>query len=239
MNPRVFVSRPSILSGEQEANAAYWSRTLAALGFDPFRLASLPSSDSPWPELRTALEGADGAVVLGLRQLRVDVGCWRPGTNVSERPRTWWSTPWTQLEAGMAMMARVPTLVLKEPGVTEGAFESHVWTGGLYGADVRASPDDSSIMGWVGAVRARARARREADVLGNAREVVGTVTEVLWIETAPGGATSMPKSRWDNRGQLGKDRISGMRVAPKRKLLTKKAPPDDAGRPGRHERTQS
>ena len=70
--------------------------------------------------VRVAIRQCDGMVVFGFRQLQIDAGVWRPATPDEAPVRGWWSTPRTQIEAGMAIMSEKPTLVLGERGVTEG-----------------------------------------------------------------------------------------------------------------------
>jgi hypothetical protein len=101
------------------------------------------------------MDMAEGAVVLGMRQLRVDTGVWRAGTVEAAPARKWWPTPWNQLEAGMAITAGIPTLILREEGVTGGVFDQHMWTGNVYGADFDDLPDHLSVRRWVDAVLAR------------------------------------------------------------------------------------
>jgi hypothetical protein len=155
MTPRVFVSRPSVMTMEQAEAAERWEYMLGSIGLEMLTLSDCPSERSPWHELRMKLSLARGALILGMRQLRVDTGCWRPGTAQSTSPWKWWTTPWNQLEAGMAIMLDLPVLALCEKGVDGGILDAQLWDQGVFGADLDGSLDDHSVRRWVAAVRAR------------------------------------------------------------------------------------
>jgi hypothetical protein len=155
MTPRIFLSRPSLISPEQEMAAGRWSRSLQRMGME--QIAPLPGyvGGTLWATLRRNLEAADGALILGLRQLRIDEGCWRPDTVAPADPAKWWPTPWNHVEAGMAIMAGLPLLAIREDGVAGGIFDSCEWTHGIYGADLDSPATEPSVMAWAGDVFAR------------------------------------------------------------------------------------
>jgi hypothetical protein len=158
---RVFVSRPNALTLEQTVVAERWDCTLRSMGLETLMVSGCQSGRSLWQELRLKLSSATGVVILGMRQLRVDSGCWRPGTTESMSPRRWWTTPWNQLEAGMGIMLELPVLVLRERGVGGGILDAHMWDNGLYGAELDGPADDPSVRRWAAAVRARSAGDRE------------------------------------------------------------------------------
>jgi hypothetical protein len=158
----VFVSRPALLSRGQDARLRQWLRRLESLGLDPFTLDRDSYDMPPWDQMRTAIGGADGLLILGFRQLHVREGVWRPGTIESRTAADWWGTPWNHIEAGFGLMARVPVLVAHEAGVTEGIFCRDAWGGDLFGVRLEAadavdlSSDDTSgavVTAWAQAVR--------------------------------------------------------------------------------------
>jgi hypothetical protein len=148
----VFVSRPSVLTREQAEVADRWEGTLGSMGLEMLTLTDCPAGRSLWDELRLKLGLARGAVIFGMRQLRVDDGCWRPGTAESTNPWKWWTTPWNQLEAGMAIMLGLPVLALREDGVDGGIFDPTMWGNGVFGADLEGSMDDHPVTSWLAAV---------------------------------------------------------------------------------------
>lgn len=167
MTPRVFVSRPAVVSREQEARLRQWLRRLESLGLNPFVLDRGSYDVPPWDQIRTAIARADGLLILGFRQLHVQEGVWRPGTVESGDAADWWGTPWNHIEAGFGLMARMPVLVAHEAGVTEGIFCRETWGGDLFGVRLEAAdPVDRSTDDTSGAVvTAWARAVREAYAL--------------------------------------------------------------------------
>lgn len=160
MTPRVFVSRPAALTEEQDLRYRSWLGNLAALGFEPATLDRASYETVPWEQLRTLVREADGSLILGFRQLRVDGGLWRPGTAESGVAARWWGTPWSQIEAGLALMAGLPVLVAPEDGVIEGVFRPDTWGGTLFGVSEESAPgaSDAAVTEWAQAVNDHASA---------------------------------------------------------------------------------
>jgi hypothetical protein len=153
----VFVSRPAVLTSDQETLYHQWLDGLAALGFAPVTIPRADYAAPPWRQLRQAVTRASGALVLGFRQVIVDGGCRRSEPSEQTAAVGSYATAWNQLEAGLAVMARLPVLVVPEDDVKEGAFAPEVWGNGVYGArmDVWTAGDgtrDQSIRAWAMAV---------------------------------------------------------------------------------------
>ena len=123
--PHVFVSRPSVLTASQEAMWRLVEDTLKRSGAE---IVTLARSDYPpvgvLADVRRAMADCNGMVVLGVRQLVILAGSWRPGTP-EERPADGraLSTPWNQVEAGVAAALGLPVFVAREPGVVGGVFD--------------------------------------------------------------------------------------------------------------------
>jgi hypothetical protein len=131
--PRVFVSSPATLTDTQ---AIAQSTVLDELGQREMRTVRLQRSQyapTPWNQLRTAVAHSDGAVVFGFRQLHIETGEWRPETGETRSGDGWHATSWSQIEAGLAIMASLPVLVTADPEVTEGVFAPDVWGENLFG----------------------------------------------------------------------------------------------------------
>ena len=156
MTARAFVSRPTTLTPEQEATCGEWLGAIRALGVEPVDVARADYERSPWRQLSDAIRSADGALILGFRQLEVLDGRWRPGTHEASRPEQWWATPWNGLEAGLAIMAGKPVLVAADDGVCEGIFAPEVWGSGVYGLSLGAAldPIPPQLEAWADAVHA-------------------------------------------------------------------------------------
>jgi hypothetical protein len=167
MTPRIFLSRPSLMSPEQEMAVGRWSRSLHRMGMEQIAPLLGSEGDALWATLRRKLEFADGALILGLRQLRIDEGCWRPDTVAPADPAKWWPTPWNHVEAGMAIMAGLPLLAIRESGVAGGVFESSECTDGIFGADLDSPASDPIVMAWASDVFARHRERIKRGSVAN------------------------------------------------------------------------
>ena len=172
VTPRVFVSRPAVLSRGQNAHLQEWLRQLELLKFDSVTLDRASYDVPPWDQIRGAIKGADGLLILGFRQLHVSEGLWRPGTIESRDAALWWATPWNHIEAGLGLMAGVPVLVAREAGVTEGVFSRDAWGGHLFGVRLEANLEatsviapssagtsDAVVMAWARAVKDRVSSR--------------------------------------------------------------------------------
>ena len=157
MKRTVFVSAPTGLSSGQRLISGQWHQRLAGLGFDVLRLGREQYQSDPWRIVLEFIDAADGVLVLGFRQLVIDSAVWRPDTG--ERAAVddaSWTSPWLQIETGMALAAGLPVLVAAEAGVREGAFARNTWTGQLAGTSME-SPRPAVLDRWASTIRARAR----------------------------------------------------------------------------------
>ena len=162
LRPSVFVSRPSAVTRPQRELEKAWLTGLAGFGFAPMMLLRDDYASNPWAQLRHAVSAAQGALILGFRQLRVDRGEWRPDTLDAREVEGWLPTPWNHVEAGLAIMLGIPVLVVPEDGIVEGVFSSDTWGSGVHAATMDlwaspAAPADPSLRAWVLAVRRRAQ----------------------------------------------------------------------------------
>jgi len=157
----IFMSFASVRTPAQLAVAEKWINHFARL-----QMSVLPELREPsiqtLPTLKSRLLSADGAVVLGFRQLQVKKGSWRLGTVDERRASRWWATPWNHVEAGMAIMAGIPVLLLRDSGIHEGIFDPQLRGNRVYAADLDAPGDIEQVTAWVTAVRGYCAARMEA-----------------------------------------------------------------------------
>jgi hypothetical protein len=161
--PRVFVSRPAVVTSDQSDVEHAWLTGLTQLGFAAVVLQRKDYGSNPWNELREAISSTHGMLILGFRQVQLGHAEWRPGTSEEDEISGWLASPWNQIEAGLGAMADLPVLVAPEEGVTEGIFRSDTWRG-----EVRATPidlwasdsstEDASLQAWALAVHRRAAA---------------------------------------------------------------------------------
>jgi hypothetical protein len=149
----VFLSRPAALSEGQEQLFLSWSKCLSDLGFLLERLQRQQYTEVPWHQLRHIIEGVDGVVTFGFAQ-----SIQRAVRGRAEVATAGCTSPWTHIEAAMAVEARIPTLVIPEPGILDGVFDPSVWSGGLYGVRPGAAPSRDAVPEpWIAAVRLASR----------------------------------------------------------------------------------
>lgn len=122
---RVFISKPGVLDYQQQQFLDALLTRLEAEGINP---QTLERPDYPQfgaiGEVQRLMTDCAGAVILGFKQLEVRDGLWRPSTREEKEVKDqYFSTPWNQIEAGMAMMLGLPILVLCQPGVNGGIFD--------------------------------------------------------------------------------------------------------------------
>jgi hypothetical protein len=160
--PEVFISAPAIVTSEQRGVLFRWIKVLAVQGLDIVSLERRSYAQSPWEQLRGLMAQVDGVLVLGLPQLELTMATWRPGTDEETSVSGYWASPWMHLEAGMAIAAQLPLLVVSAKGVTEGVFSSKIWSGDVLGVDADAT-DSSTIGDFAVEVLAHAVRRRGAE----------------------------------------------------------------------------
>jgi hypothetical protein len=133
--------------------------------------ARVGSPDLLWKALLSNIRSADGAAVFAVRQLRVDSGRWRPGTIDSALPSTWWPSPWTYIEAGMAVAEGLPLLIVREDGVEGAILDPPLWGDGIYGTETSAISRALTVTDWVSAVLERVRFVRSRTILSSGTTV--------------------------------------------------------------------
>jgi hypothetical protein len=125
---RIFLSRPNVLDPGSRQSIELLRGLLEAQGMVGVELerGEYPKS-GVISEIRRRMTGCAGAVVFGFRQVEVLEGRLRPGTAAEERIQDLHMTsPWIQLEAGMAAMWGLPILLVSQPGVLGGIFDADV-----------------------------------------------------------------------------------------------------------------
>jgi hypothetical protein len=137
----IFVSRQWVLTDAQHATFRRWATALDQRGVV---LRTLPRDEyrrDPWPLLLARLRPADGVVVFGFRHA---------GPAGAVR-----ASPWTQIEAGLAIAADLPLLVLPERGVSDGVFDPATWGRRVLGSELTDLPDQGLLDVFIGTVGAQ------------------------------------------------------------------------------------
>ena len=154
MTPTIFLCEPSGLAGPQRLMSDHWHERLFGLGYDVEQIREADYEPDPWPNLKSCVRAAHGVVVLGFRQLYVSAGTWRLGAKFETDMAGTWSSPWLQIEVGVAVAEGLPLLVVPESGVREGVFAPETWTNALFGTSM-AAPDDGVVDSWARSVEER------------------------------------------------------------------------------------
>jgi hypothetical protein len=163
MGPTVLLSCPALLTNDQNKVLDLWTRDLGLGGLAIERLSRQRYAHEPWQQLRSEVNRIDGLVACGFRQLGVLTGHWRARTEEERDAMGWhWTTPWVQIEVGMAAMAGAPILAVPEPGVSEGIFSVDVWTGLVFGATMADGPRAPEVRRWRRQVEHRFSGRSRA-----------------------------------------------------------------------------
>jgi len=104
----------------------------------------------------------DGVVVLGFDQLEAPTTRWRAGTPEETAGAACWTSPWMQVEAGMAVATGLPVLVAADPSVREGVFDPEIHGDGVYGVGLGGPCFTGAAADlWHAAVMARWASRHE------------------------------------------------------------------------------
>jgi hypothetical protein len=112
-------------------------------------------------EVQRLIGDCVGGVVFGYSQLTVREGVWRGGTPEEKQIRdVGLSTPWNNVEAGMAVIQGLPLLILSQKGVDGGIFDvadgDQLYHAGV-DEDWRAPRFQNSFTTWCADVHERSR----------------------------------------------------------------------------------
>jgi len=160
---RVFISKPGYLSYQQQQCVASMIARLEAEGMSP---QTIERTDYPnfgvLSEVQRLMGDCAGAVIFGFKELEIKDGVWRAGTPDEKQIRgSCLSTPWNQIEAGMAVTLGLPMLVVCQRAVSGGVFDTRSGEHQVYKAFIEdgwnAATFTNSFAGWSADVRERGR----------------------------------------------------------------------------------
>jgi hypothetical protein len=143
---------PSVRNDIQQAIYEAWRESIRSRSFRVEMVCRADYTRDPWTQLAHLMTHVDGVVVLGFRQMEIRKGLWRSETPEMDNVTAVWTSPWMQIEAGMAIASNKPVLVAPERGVSEGVFASENWTANVFGS-VAENPRSLSVERWAAAVR--------------------------------------------------------------------------------------
>jgi hypothetical protein len=145
MSIPVFLSRPNPVTARQIEFMTNVQHQLESAGLQPKTLGATEYGiDAPLNTIRMLMTESNGLIVVALRRYRADtIFRLRQDQPDDAKDRVYLTSPWCQIEPGMAFQLGMPLLILREKGVlADGVLERGVT--GLYlpEADIENATDD-------------------------------------------------------------------------------------------------
>ena len=124
----IFMSVPSIMSKENELLAKDYE---AFLNDEGYIVHYYIRDDYPQygqlNKIKEKIMTSAGMVVFGFKQTHILKAVYRPDTEQEEvLDNKWLSTPWNEIEVGMGIMRGLPIMMVKDPTIENGVFDSHL-----------------------------------------------------------------------------------------------------------------
>lgn len=121
----IFFSMPGYMSKEDELTIKAYRDYLRSRNYE----VEMYTRDT-YPrfgqlsQVKASIERCGGMVAFGTKQTHIKEGTYRPGmTGEKQLADCWLSTPWNELEVGMAAMKGIPILLVKDESIVEGIFD--------------------------------------------------------------------------------------------------------------------
>jgi len=150
---KVFISRAGALDLQQTNIVKSVSDVLSRSGYD---VVELSRDEYDQSEVITRLEekmnGCKAVIVFGFKSIHAHKATFRVNTDEQYfKDDVFMSTPWNQIEAGMAVIARIPTLLLSDSEVNDGIFDETVMDSLIErrNIDQCLNTNDGNVLDWV------------------------------------------------------------------------------------------
>ena len=125
-NAMIFFSMPGAMSKEDETMVRAYRQYLIELGFDVvyYNRDTYPRFGQ-LSHIKSSVEKSVAMIAFGTKQTFIKDGVYRPGMRDEHVIKdSWVSTPWNEVEVGMAAMAGLPILLVKDDDIADGIFDS-------------------------------------------------------------------------------------------------------------------
>lgn len=124
----IFFSLPGMMAKNDELIAKEYKRILENRGFEVIYYIK---DDYPrygqFNKIRESIMRSSGVVAFGFKQINIVNGIYRPRTNKEEiLDGKWLSTPWSEVEVGMALMKGLPILLVHDEEINRGVFDDNL-----------------------------------------------------------------------------------------------------------------
>lgn len=130
---------PGYMSKYDEVTVKAYRQFLQNLGFEViFYTQDNYPRFGQLSQIKAAIEKSCGVVGFGTKQIFIKEGIYRPGMNGErEIKESWRSTPWNEVEAGMAVMAGLPILLIRDKDIEDGIFYSIISESFMFSLDAK------------------------------------------------------------------------------------------------------
>ena len=122
----IFFSMPGSMSKSDEITISAYLNYITKLGFDVlyYNRDTYPRFGQ-LSQIKLAMEKSVALIAFGTKQTLIKQGTYRPGM-VGEYniENSWFSTPWNEIEVGMAVMRGIPILLVKDTDIEMGIFDN-------------------------------------------------------------------------------------------------------------------
>lgn len=123
---KIFFSMPSVMEKSEELLTKDFKNFLESQGYNVHYYIK---DDYPcygqFSKIREKIKDSVGVVAFGFKQIKIDKAMFRPNTKDEQvLVNKWLSTPWNDIEVGMALMEGLPVLIVKDSVVDSGIFDN-------------------------------------------------------------------------------------------------------------------
>ncbi|MCQ4141909.1 hypothetical protein [Chryseobacterium sp. EO14] len=154
----VFISHPTPYNKDQQSFLSLIEDEIKQYGLNPINLGKNNwSFKSPLQPIKMLMDTCFAAIIIGLERHHCYIGYEKEFTkNSKETVHKYTSSPWLQIEAGMAYQAGLPLLILKESKIySEGIFDPQISDSFIFEFDLKKVKKELSpeikelILSWV------------------------------------------------------------------------------------------
>lgn len=128
LDKSIFFSMPSVMSKENELLTKDYKAYLEGLGYNViYYIKDDYPSFGQLNRIREKILASSAMVAFGFKQTNIHDATFRPQTNNEEKWNDkWLATPWNEIEVGMGLMKGMPILIVKDPHIDMGIFDSNL-----------------------------------------------------------------------------------------------------------------
>lgn len=124
-NKNIFFSMPSVMKKNEELLTKDFKSFLEDKGYNVYYyIKDYYPCYGQLNKIRERINDSVGIVAFGFKQIKLKEAVFRPNTKDEMIWNDkWLSTPWNDIEVGMALMKGMPILIIKDPTVDTGIFD--------------------------------------------------------------------------------------------------------------------